>query len=190
MRKLKTKTSLLFISALMIVALSCKEDETVSPNSPKYQISESEKLDIPAEIQTSGTRVATYYAKGHQIYRAQQSAGSASVYEWVFVSPIAELFDETNKKVGDHFAGPTWQLIDGSKINAQLSQKVVADQNSIEWLLLVPKSGTTATGVFSGVTHIQRIATTGGKAPSTAPTGLVGEIGVEYTAVYRVIKAN
>jgi hypothetical protein len=58
-----------------------------------------------------------------------------------------------------------------------------ATPNSIPQLLITAKT-TRGTGVFGGVTFIQRLATTGGVAPATACTA--GQTtSVPYRAVYR-----
>ena len=115
-------------------------------------------------------------------------------YEWAFVAPEADLYDATNAKVGTHFAGPSWQL---AGTNALLVGQAYAppktastDPNSIDWLLLMPKAGTASTGIFQTVKHIQRIATTGGKAPLTPPATATETVDVPYTAVYRLSAAT
>lgn len=189
----------LWVSAIILSAsvLSCTDEDKLDPNAPGYHIAESEKLTIPVEIDlpnSGNIRIATYYARGVQIYNARQKADSNPVeYEWVFASPSAILFNDQNEEIGTHFAGPSWQLESGDRINAQPftpAKTKSMDANSIDWLLLMPKTGSTPTGIFGDVAYIQRIATTGGKAPATLPTSAYETIGVEYTAVYRFTKGN
>ncbi|HEY0679076.1 MAG TPA: DUF3455 domain-containing protein [Chitinophagaceae bacterium] len=170
-------------------------------NSPAAFIAASEKLtmpasvDLPANLPSGNSRVATYYAVGVQKYKAREKAGSSPVtYEWVFVAPQADLYDATNAKVGTHAAGPHWQLSPVDSIFAQhFSPARTApsqDPESIDWLLLMPKAGTTPTGVFADVDYIQRIATKGGKAPTTPPVSATQTVDVKYKAVYRFSKIN
>lgn len=170
-------------------------------NSPAAQIASSEKLeipeavDLPANLPNGNSRVATFFAEGVQKYKAQVVAGSNPVtYKWVFVSPQADLFDVTNAKVGIHSAGPVWTLSAADSIFAQhFSPPQTApsqDPESVDWLLLMPKAGTTPTGIFADVDYIQRIATKGGKAPTTAPTSANETVEVKYKAVYRFSKKN
>ena len=187
----------LVIAFILSAMLSCNDADETNPDSPQYHIAESEKLVIPVEVDLPGsgnTRIATYYASGVQIYNARQKAESnPPVYEWVFASPSAILLNETNEQVGTHFAGPSWQLDAGDRINGQQftpAKTKSVDPNSIDWLLLMPKAGSTPTGIFKDVNYIQRIATTGGKAPTTPPASASETIGVEYTAVYRFTKGN
>lgn len=198
----------LFIKSILIsvflstVTVSCRRDMKADMNSPAYYIAESEKLSIPSAVELpanlpkGNTRVATFFAEGVQRYKAQQRPGSDPVtYEWVFVAPKADLYDATNKKVGTHSAGPSWQLSGSSdSIFAQQFSPARAaaspDPRSIDWLLLAPKTGKIPTGAFKDVSYIQRIATQGGKAPAALPTGISDTIEVKYTAVYRFSKKN
>jgi len=190
-------TAGLLAAFILSTFLSCNEADEIDPDSPGYFIAESEKLVVPVEVDlpTSGNiRIATYYATGVQIYNARQKADSnPPVYEWVFASPSAILFNEKNELVGTHFAGPSWQLESGDRINGQQFTPAKAKSmasNSIDWLLLRPKDGSTPTGIFKDVIYIQRLATTGGKAPATPPASASETIGVEYTAVYRFTNGN
>jgi len=178
------------------------------PGSPEgmqpaaYHIVQSERLVIPETIQVpanlpgGNTRVATFFAEGVQKYRAQQRAGSdPATYEWVFIAPQADLYDITNKKTGTHSAGPSWQLLGSadSIFAQQYSPPKTApssDPASIDWLLLMPKTGKTPTGIFANVSYIQRIATQGGKAPLTPPSSVTETVDVKYTAVYRFTQRN
>ena len=170
-------------------------------NSPAAHLAASEALTIPATVAVpenlpnGNTRVATYFAVGVQKYKARIKAGSDPVaYEWVFVAPQADLYDITNAKVGTHSTGPTWQLSVNDSIYAQAffppRTAPSSDPSSIDWLLLMPKVGKTPTGIFADVDYIQRIATEGGKAPTTPPTSATETVEVAYTAVYRFSKSN
>ena len=170
-------------------------------NSPAAHIASSESLIIPASVSVpenlpyGNTRVATYYAVGVQKYKARIKAGTDPVtYEWVFVAPQATLYDITNAEVGNHGAGPFWTISPLDSIFAQqFSPARTApseDPESIDWLLLMPKIGTTPTGIFADVDFIQRIATKGGKAPLTPPTNINETVAVKYKAVYRFTKIN
>jgi hypothetical protein len=128
-------------------------------------------------------------AKGVQIYECKAKAGQAGAYEWAFVAPEADLFDRSGAKIGTHYAGPTWESRDGSKIKGTVKARADAPQpDAIPWLLLT----TTADGpkgTFSAVTSVQRVNTVGGAAPKTAcgagNTGAVAR--VPYTADYYLL---
>jgi hypothetical protein len=186
---------------LSLTFAACEKDNDVKDESPAAQLAASEKLTIPAAVElpsnpTGNTRIATYFATGVQKYKAQLVAGSSPArYEWVFVAPQADLYDATDAKVGTHTAGPTWQLPGGQdSIYAQhfAPQRTApsTEPNTIDWLLLMPKTGKVPTGIYASVAYIQRIATKGGKAPATAPTSASQTVDVPYTAIYRLTKKN
>ena len=87
-------------------------------------------------------------------------------FEWSFKAPEAELFDSDGKKIGRHYAGPTWEANDGSKVVGEVKAKDNGpDPNAIPWLLLSAKS-TSGSGIFSQTQSIQRLNTVGGQAPA------------------------
>lgn len=107
-------------------------------------------------------------------------------FEWVFTGPEADLFDAGGNKVGRHFAGPTWEWNDGSRVVGSVKGSVPSkDAGAVPWLLLAAK-GHSGNGVLSQVTSIQRLETSGGKAPAGAcrAIDLGKKLRVPYTAVY------
>lgn len=197
------KVAILMLGSSAIITMSCKKDKDkpVDTNTPAYHISQSESITIPDAIAlpdnlpAGNSRVATFYAVGVQKYKAQEIAGSNPVaYSWAFVAPQADLYDATNNKVGTHSAGPDWQL---SAADSMFGQSFTPprtspsnDVASIDWLLLMPKTGKTPSGVFANVSYVQRIDTKGGKAPATQPTSASDTVDVPYTAIYRFSKIN
>ena len=100
-------------------------------------------------------------ASGSQIYACQ--ADAAGKYSWTLKAPDAELKDRKDKVIGQHSAGPTWKLKDGSEVTGNESAHVDAlDSDSVPWLLVdvVSNSGK---GALAKVTKIQRVHTHGGK---------------------------
>src|SRR2546426_12770848 len=80
-------------------------------------------------------------AKGVQIYECRAKKDQAGAYEWAFVAPEADLFDERGNKIGRHYAGPHWEAADGSKIVGTVKERADAPSpNAIPWLLLAAKS--------------------------------------------------
>lgn len=141
-----------------------------------------ENLKVPA---TQKLTVAAQ-AKGVQIYECKASAADPTRFEWVFVAPEAELFDTSGKNIGKHYAGPTWESNDGSKVVGEVKARDDGpDANAIPWLLLNAKS-TAGTGVFSKTQSIQRVKTVGGKAPAGGcDKAQVGKVArVAYQAMY------
>jgi hypothetical protein len=109
-------------------------------------------------------------ATGVQIYECTASRDQPGHFEWVFKAPEAELFDEAGRKVGKHYAGPTWEALDGSKVVGEVkAHDDGPDRNAIPWLLLSARSNS-GTGVLSQIKSVQRLQTVDGKAPA-APCG-------------------
>jgi len=105
------------------------------------------------------------HASGSQIYTCR--AGADGKYVWAFKAPEAELTDGTNKVIGSHSAGPTWQLKDGSSVAGKTAAQADApDPDCIPWLL-VNVVGHSGNGLLTTVTTIQRVHTRGGKPPAT-----------------------
>ena len=152
------------------------------------QVSLPVNLNVPA-----GNRLSCHvYARGVQIYRCMQDKNDTSKYVWTFVAPAADLFTapDYTTATGKHYAGPTWEGTDGSKvIGKKLQQADAADTAAVPWLLLSAGS-VTGSGTFSGTTYIQRINTHGGKLPVVAADSYLGEeIKVPYTAEYLFYRA-
>lgn len=125
------------------------------------------------------------FAKGVQIYECIRTP-VGSVFEWKFKAPEAELFNEKGLIVGKHYAGPTWESIDGSTVvGAMLASEPSNRAGSIPWLLLSAKSNV-GSGSFSNVRSIQRLDTVGGAAPTRpCTTSNLAEIArVNYGATY------
>jgi hypothetical protein len=119
-----------------------------------------------------------------QIYRWNGAA-------WTFVAPSAGLFANAgfNGKIGSHYAGPTWESVSGSKVVGAVLKRCPGAPNAIPWLLLGAVSAE-GPGVFHGVTHIQRVNTVGGNAPTKAGS-LTGDLAsVPYTAEYFFYRAR
>jgi hypothetical protein len=124
--------------------------------------------DAPEALRPPADQVLALeaHATGVQIYECAASPDQPARFEWVFKAPEAELFDRTGRKVGKHYAGPTWESTDGSAVVGEVKARDGGpDPSAIPWLLLSTKSNSGA-GVFSQVKSIQRLQTVGGKAPS------------------------
>ena len=149
------------------------------PTPPTVMIPGS--LDVPARQ----LLVRTLWADGVQIYECRKAAG-ASFPDWVFVAPEANLKDSNGVLLGRHYAGPTWEANDGSKVVGVVKAKADAiNPHAIPWLLLETHS-TGSPGLFAKIASIQRVATVGGVAPeSGCGTATIGkQERVPYTAQY------
>jgi len=113
---------------------------------------------LPTEPPVEARLAPALGARGVQIYECRDQA-------WAFVAPEAVLLDAQDRVVGTHGAGPTWQLTDGSLVGGRVVARVDAPGGlEIPWLLLQAEDA--ARGAFAGVSHIQRLNTRGGLAPT------------------------
>ncbi|MEP6506292.1 MAG: DUF3455 domain-containing protein [Betaproteobacteria bacterium] len=150
------------------------------PRPPSVVVPES--LRAPA----GESLLRTLQADGVQIYECRAKEADASAAEWVFVAPEARLVDDQGTLVGRHYAGPTWEAGDGSKVVGTVRAKIDAPQaGTIPWLLLATRS-TGKPGLFAKVSSIQRVATSGGAMPATGcDKAAVGQVArVPYKAEY------
>jgi hypothetical protein len=149
-----------------------------SNNNDHLQV--SKKLQVPANQRL----VFKSTARGAQIYTCQQISADLSQFEWKLKAPRASLFNSQDKVVGKHYAGPTWEANDGSKIAAVVTAKEQAPNASIPWLLLKVNSAE-GNGKLSNIQWVQRVNTTGGNPQIDCNRQrLNSEISVPYTADY------
>lgn len=124
-------------------------------------------------------------ARGVQIYVcAAPAAGGAPA--WTLKAPHAVLSQGNGEEAAIHFAGPSWQALDGSLVTgARTASAPGSDAAAIPWLLLKAATNVGA-GLFSDVTWIQRLDTVGGVAPATGcdATHVDAQVLVPYTANY------
>lgn len=142
--------------------------------------------DIPAKLAVppGATLVGKYAAKGVQIYTCSaKGAGN----EWTFKAPEAVLTDGNGNTFAKHYAGPSWEAPDGSKIVGKaLANEPAPKADAIPWLLLSVESS--GSGVLAGARHVQRINTTGGVGPTGACASPGAEERVDYTADYVIYR--
>ena len=117
---------------------------------------------VPVALQPPAGSVlrVKFAARGVQIYQCQGT-------EWKLQGPDAQLFDSNGKQQAKHYAGPTWEAADGSKVIGEpVAHDDGPDPQAVPWLLVRAKSNS-GTGLFSDVRTIQRLHTSGGRAPAT-----------------------
>jgi hypothetical protein len=140
---------------------------------------------IPQQLQppAGDQLLLQVHAKGDQVYICKEGA---TEFSWGLKAPDAQLFDKDGKPFGKHFAGPSWEASDGSRVTGKAVANVPSpDADSIPWLLVnvVSHEGT---GVLSRTTSIQRLNTKGGKAPASGCDSVRAgqEVRVPYSADY------
>lgn len=123
------------------------------------------------------------FADGVQIYECVRGE---TALQWKFVAPEADLTDDQGHVIGTHYAGPTWQSTDGSKVVGKVVSSVdSADPGAIPHLL-IKASANEGSGVFARVRSVQRLQTNGGRAPAEAcrDQDLGQKVRVRYRATY------
>jgi hypothetical protein len=145
-------------------------------------------INVPASLQVQPGQTLALVLKGIgvQVYACSASREEDGKYLWLLKSPEAELTSSRGKHVGRHYAGPTWEAEDGSKVVARvIASDKDTDPNTIPWLLLSATSNS-GSGIFAKTTGIQRLYTVSGKAPLDGcdREHLGKEVRVSYSAQY------
>ncbi|MGC2208655.1 MAG: DUF3455 domain-containing protein [Candidatus Korobacteraceae bacterium] len=144
----------------------------------------SDAQQVPEQLQPPGNESLVFRVrgKGDQIYTCKEDSGQ---FTWVLKAPDAKLVGKDGKLFGKHFAGPSWEATDGSRIVGKAVAKASPDPESIPWLLVnvVSHEGS---GRLSRVTTVQRLDTKGGQAPASGCDAAHAgqEIRIPYSADY------
>jgi hypothetical protein len=120
----------------------------------------------PLRVPADQSLIKQLHATGVQIYECQPSKNDPAQFEWTFKGPEANLTTQGGRNVGKHYAGPTWEANDGSRVVGEvIGNSPSPKPNSIPWLLLRAKA-TAGNGLFTHVQFIQRLNTAGGSVPA------------------------
>jgi hypothetical protein len=143
--------------------------------------------DVPDSIAAHGeVFVAAVHATGAQIYECKTDASGKLA--WQFREPIAALFAD-GKTVGRHYAGPHWEMTDGSAVSAKVSARAPGASGNDIPLLKLEVTSWRGRGQLAGVTTIQRINTNGGVASGACDSA--GDIlSVPYSADYNFLRKS
>ncbi|MBR0780833.1 DUF3455 domain-containing protein [Bradyrhizobium iriomotense] len=140
---------------------------------------------LPDAIAAPGESVVlSVHAEGAQVYECKAAADSKLA--WAFREPVATLLSE-GKTVGRHYAGPNWELADGSAVVGKaIGNAPGATAADIPWLKLEVASRR-GSGTLTPVTTVQRINTHGGKLEGSCDKA--GEFkSAPYSADYVFLK--
>ena len=140
---------------------------------------DADAISAPGE-----TALLTLHAEGAQVYECAGADGGKLA--WKFREPVATLMRD-GKTLGRHYAGPTWELADGSAVEARIAARAPGASAQDIPLLKLAVSVHRGAGALSEATTVQRINTRGG-----ALEGACGAIGattaVAYSADYVFLK--
>jgi hypothetical protein len=132
--------------------------------------SAKESIDVPPHSRLLLRAVGS----GDQVYGCVNG-------HWASKDPDAKLLNQKGSVIGRHFAGPTWQLNDGSWVKGRaIAKQIAPDATAVPWLLLESVGGS---GRLRPVRFIQRTGTHGGNAPDGSCSQNVMRR-VPYTATY------
>ena len=164
------------LAAATLIATGCASGPARAPQ------------DVPASLRPPAGQslFLEALATGVQIYECLSKPALPTTYEWTFRAPEATLASRSGQSIGKHYAGPTWEAIDGSAVVGDVQARDPGpDPSAIPWLLLTAKS-TTGAGVLSQTKTIQRLQTVGGIAPSPAcgPANAKQVVRIPYSATY------
>jgi hypothetical protein len=138
--------------------------------------------DLPSKLVPPANAVilGEYKAKGVQIYVCTSHSGAS---EWSFKAPEASLFNAQGVLFAKHYAGPTWEASDGSKIVGRVLENLPSPEpDTIPWLLLTVTP--TGSGVLANAHYVQRVKTIGGAGPKGACSQPGAEQRIPYSADY------
>lgn len=146
---------------------------TVPPETPS--LGWFSKIRVPDGQQP----VLKLAARGVQVFRCEQRNGA---WGWWFRLPEAELADERGMVVARHGADFSFEHSDGSRL---LGKVIAADDaprdENLRWLLMSTRSF--GQGVFTGVSYVQRVNTTGGMPPAKCEARQANQLlRVDFTA--------
>jgi hypothetical protein len=140
----------------------------------------AETANDPIDVPPHSRLVLRAIGSGDQVYDCVNGG-------WVLKAPDAKLLDQEGSVIGQHSAGPTWQLNDGSWVKGKaVAEQVAPDATGVPWLLLESVGGT---GRLGAVRFIQRTGTHGGRAPDgSCSQDAIRR--VPYTAAYSFYEAG
>jgi len=128
--------------------------------------------------------VVSVHAEGAQVYECK--AGADGKLAWQFREPIATLLVD-GKTVGRHFAGPSWELADGSAVTGKIAGRAAGATPKDIPLLKLEAASHRGSGQLTGVTTVQRLNTKGGV--TEGPCESAGTfLSVPYSADYTFLK--
>ena len=127
MARLFSVTALVSTFCLSLILSAQQKDVPLQESAPDVP----DAIQVPAGLEP----VLFVRAKGSQIYDCQ--VGGDGKYAWTLKAPDAELRDRNDKVIGQHSAGPTWKLKDGSEVTGKAVAHVDSlDEDSVPWLLV------------------------------------------------------
>lgn len=174
-------------SALVSLLAACSSTP-MTPMLPKY-----DQAPLPAAVKVPAGNgvVAELVGVGDLTYECREKIDAAGQFAWTLIGPVAVLNDRSGAQVGK-YAGPPaiWTHNDGSAARGTQLAIAPGGTGNIP-LQLVKVDQIKGSGMMSGITYIQRVATQGGVAPTLPCTQAENykEEKVQYQADYIFYRA-
>ncbi len=171
------------LATLSVLALGACAGPSMPTARPAFS-----QQSLPAAVQVpAGHKVVLEtVGVGRISYECRPGQDMAAGFAWAFVGPEAALSDRRGQAAGRYWGPPaTWEALDGSQLTGTQLAVAPAGPGAIP-LQLVKAKPVAGAGQWQGVSHIQRVATEGGVAPTTAcDAGRLGQREwVHYRADY------
>ncbi|MBB5163190.1 DUF3455 domain-containing protein [Mycobacterium sp. AZCC_0083] len=171
------RTLVLAIGSVALGVLGCSpagQSQVPTATATKEDVG-SAGLPPPLVVPAGNRLTSSLDGSGVQVYQCVKG-------QWTLLQPAA-ILTEGGKPVGLHFKGPVWvSTVDGSEVGAA-PVATVTQSGAIPELLLKANQNQ-GEGMFSKVTYVQRLRTSGGVAPAgSCPEG--SQQAIRYSAVYR-----
>ena len=100
-----------FFGGMMLIVAYAYALHLIFPGPAVAEVPDA--IAVPGEV-----LVTTLHAAGAQVYECKADAAGKLV--WQFREPIATLF-MAGKTVGRHYAGPNWEMTDGSAVRGKVA---------------------------------------------------------------------
>ena len=154
---------------VLVLVVACMAIDSIAQTA-------NESIDVPPRSRLLLRAIGS----GDQVYGCVNG-------RWTLKAPDAKLLNQDGSVIGRHFAGPTWQLNDGSWVKGRaVAEQLAPDATAVPWLLLESVGGT---GRLEAVRFIQRTETHGGNAPDGSCSQSAMRR-VPYTATYSLYEAG
>jgi Protein of unknown function (DUF3455) len=181
--------ALAFAGTLVLIGcqtVSAPPSTAAAPGRPAVA---SPELGLFSKIKVPSDRepVLKLAARGAQVFRCEKRDAQGA---WVFRQPDGELLDAAGKVVGRHGANFSFEHVDGSRLLSTIAAHDDAPKpTDLRWLLMTTRSF--GNGAFEGVTHVQRVNTSGGMPPPTCDLAHAGRVlRVDFTADFVFYRAR
>lgn len=171
----------LAVPCLMLLAAMAGPAVAADPAPAELPPGAIRLVGLPEAIQAPGEQlIALLSAEGAQVYECKAAADGK--LSWSFREPIATLI-ENGKTVGRHYAGPSWELQDGSAVTAKVTATAPSRTEGAIPYLKLEVTERRGNGALSAATTVQRVGTIGGKLEGACErTGAFKS--VPYSATY------